>query len=114
MKQKRIQIVLIIFLITVTAGWQLYNRKKNSLQINRETIAYLPVEVKIESVFPSGRGFRRSTLLTVSYTYKDNKFRKTIRKEGYLEGRYKQGSVLTFYLDPENPEDLIDRTLSDF
>jgi hypothetical protein len=114
MNKKYISVLLFVLLVAITTGWQLYKRGKSTRLTNMEIRSYLPVEVKVEDVFSSGRGFRRSTLLTVSYSYKERKYSKTIRTGGYVEGQYKKGDVLTFYLDPDDPDKLSIRMTSDF
>jgi hypothetical protein len=112
MNRKYIQILLAVLLVVIISGWQIYNRKKNIQQSEIEPVSYVPVEVTIERVFPSGTGFRRSTIITVSYLYKDKKYIKTIRRGGYVEARYKKGDTLTLFLDSANPEELIDKNSS--
>jgi len=112
MKQKYMQIIIAILLISLIGGWQIYNYKKNTRQETVEKSSFIPVKTTINAVFPSGTGFRRSTIITVNYTYQDSNYVKTIRKDGYVEGRFKEGDSLMLYLNPANPEEIVTKTSS--
>jgi hypothetical protein len=105
-KQKYPQTLLLVLSIAIVGGWQLYNRMKHVQEEAEKTVSFVPVETTIESVFPSGKGFRRTTIITVSYLYESKKYSKTIRMGGYVEGRFQKGNKLTLYLNPSNPEEI--------
>ena len=98
--------LLLIFLIAFAGGWMIYNRKKIVVEETSKISSFVPVETKIESVFPSGRGFRRTTIITVSYSYEGKQYRNTVRMGGYVEGIYEKGNNLTLYLNPANPDEI--------
>jgi hypothetical protein len=70
--------------------------------------AYAEVEATIKSVRASGKDYRRSTILTVSYEYEGKSYSATVRLSGYEEGRYSAGDAIKRCLDPAKPEELID------
>lgn len=107
MNKKNSKYLLLILLIALTGGWQLYNR---NIKVSEETVrttSFIPVETTIESVFSSGRGYRQTTIITVSYLYENKEYNNTIRIGGFVEGRFKKGNNLTLYLNPSNPEEII-------
>lgn len=110
MKQKHLKILLVASLFIVACGWQIYNRRKAVRQTIEMTASYIPVSARIESVYPTGRGFRRGTIITVIYTHKSTEYIKTLtRGGGYTKGQYQKGDSLSLYLNPANPEEIIDR-----
>ena len=114
MERKYIQILIAVLCMIAFGGWQIYSRKKNAGKEAVERSSFIPVVVEINAVFPSGTGFRRSTIITVNYSYNDTSYVKTIRKEGYVEGRYKKGDTMTLYLNRENPEDIVTKISPNF
>ncbi|MDR2809636.1 MAG: hypothetical protein LBB84_03645 [Tannerellaceae bacterium] len=112
MKQKHLKILLVASLFIVACGWQIYNRRKAVRQTLETTASYIPVSARIESVYPTGRGFRRGTIITVIYTHEGAEYIKTLtRGGGYTKGQYRRGDTLSLYITPANPEELIDKAL---
>ncbi|MHC6204119.1 hypothetical protein ACYULU_13120 [Breznakiellaceae bacterium SP9] len=66
---------------------------------------YIKTEAEINNVFPSGRGNKMSTILTVKYTINENKT-TTIRRSGYKEGVYNIGDKIIIYINPNNYEEI--------
>jgi hypothetical protein len=114
MKYRTSQIAAFIILALIVAWWTWYKYRKNveqaGIQITTvQTAGMVPVDARIEAVFPSGRGFRRYTLLRVNYIYDDQKYVKTIRINGYVEGRYRENDIIKRYIHPDHPEELIEK-----
>lgn len=114
MKGKHMQILIAVLLILLMGGWQFYSRKKTARQETVARSSFIPVNATIKSVFPSGKGFHRSTLLTVNYTYQDSAYVQTVKMGGYVEGRFNRGDTLTLYLNPERPEEIVNTISPDF
>jgi hypothetical protein len=60
----------------------------------------------VNSVYASGRSYKRSTLMNVSYTYNDRQRRANLRREGYKEGTFNKGDTITIYVNRENPDEI--------
>ena len=69
---------------------------------------YVEVEAVIHRTLESGHGIRRSTLLDVRYTYEGKDYSSTLRLDGYAEGRFNKGDTIKRYIDPANPEELVE------
>ena len=109
MKGKLIYILLVVIVLTISAGLTLnhykylFMPKPSSIELG-----YVQVEATITNVLPSGRGIKMSTLLMVRYEYEEREFSGTIRLNGYSEGRFKKGDTILRWLDPAKPETLIE------
>jgi len=81
-----------------------YRGKHKEETIKREY--YHEVKAVINSVYQSGRNYKQTTLLNVSYTHAGQQKRIILRREGYKEGVYKKGDTITVYINPGNPQEL--------
>jgi hypothetical protein len=108
-RRKYFRILLIAAFVALIGGWQIHSRRKAIRQTLETTASFIPVETRIEKIFPSGRGYRRSTIITVNYMYEGRKYTKTVTRAGYAEGQYHKGDTLTLYLNPANPDEIIDK-----
>jgi len=98
---------IILFVISLIFSWQ-YSRQRN----NANTVAiqksekYESKQAVVNSVYASGRSYKRSTLLNVSYTYDNQQLRGSLRREGYIEGTFNKGDTITIYVNKDNPSDI--------
>jgi len=84
--------------------WQLFKRKeRNELQ---QADNYHKVTAIINRVHASGINYKRSTLIQVSYVYKDEEQKATIRRNGFKKGLYKEGDSIVIYINPDNPDEV--------
>jgi L-asparagine transporter-like permease len=93
--------ILIVFIVSGILSIKHYQKEASTKNEN-----YIKTEAEITHVFPSGRGYRISTLLTVKYTFDGIRKTATIRRSGYKEGAYSKGGTTTIYINPNNNEDI--------
>jgi hypothetical protein len=113
--EKKREIAAIVAAVTIAVVWTVYKREKNIASVHESSLQTgqsVPVEVKIEKVYPSGRGWRRFTIMRVSYSCKGERYTGTIQTSGYTEGQYKRNDIITRYIDPSCPEILIEKKTS--
>jgi hypothetical protein len=60
----------------------------------------------VNSVYASGRSYKRSTLINVSYTYSERQRRANLRREGYKEGTFNKGDTIIIYVNRDNPDEI--------
>jgi hypothetical protein len=74
----------------------------------KDMSAYTAVDATIERVLPSGRGYRRTTILGVRYEYDGSRYAATVSVSGYVEGHYGVGDIITRHIDPLKPGELVE------
>jgi outer membrane lipoprotein-sorting protein len=94
----------ILFAAVLFVSWLFYQCKNRNEAA--ETQKYDRVTATVNRIYESGRGYRRSTLINVSYTYNNVQRKTTIRRNGYREGVYNAGDTLVIYINPDNPEEI--------
>ncbi|MDR2232307.1 MAG: hypothetical protein LBE56_04185 [Tannerella sp.] len=105
--KKMILIALVSFAVILFIIWQ-YAKNEGKLQtgIGGQTEQYEATVATIDRIFESGRSYKRSTLLHVSYFRNEQQRKATLRRQGYKEGTYTRGDTITIYVNRKDPYDI--------
>jgi hypothetical protein len=102
MKMKKL-IGIISSVVILLFSWQLFKGDKIKT-VDMEQ--YEKTTGIVNSVYASGRSYKQSTLVNVSYNYGDRQRRASLRREGYKEGTFNKGDTITIYVNRENPDEI--------
>ena len=64
---------------------------------------WVKCEGVVHSVYASGRGYKRGTIINVRYNYASESRSANLRRDGYREGTYNKGDSITIYVNPADP-----------
>jgi hypothetical protein len=93
---------VIIWIIMFAVAFQYIVRNNKSEKAKR----YDTVSAVINNVYASGRGYKRATLLNISFKYNNTERRVTLRRGGYDAETYHRGDTINIYVNRENPDDI--------
>ena len=95
----------VLFVIILLVICQCIRIQDNKISMT-ETKQYDKVKAIVNSVYASGRNYKRSTLINVSYTYDNRQRRANLRREGYKEGVFNKGDTITIFVNRSNPDEI--------
>lgn len=92
-----------LFIVVLLIMWRCTGRHDDNMT---ETKQYDEVKAIINSAYSSGRSYKQSTLINVSYTYDNQQRRANLRRGGYKEGTYNKGDTITIRVNRSNPDEI--------
>ena len=94
-----------MLVVVLLVMWRYTGIQDHKINV-RDTTQYDEVRATVNSVYSSGRSYKRSTLINVSYRYGNEQRRANLRREGYKEGTYNKGDTITIRVNRSNPDEI--------